>query len=68
MITVGEKSKLSFISYPIHGLETLKPDRVTIPFADGHVRQLPSRAIRELRRCRRYVGRNAPGLGYPRDA
>jgi 5-methyltetrahydropteroyltriglutamate--homocysteine methyltransferase len=41
VITDGEQSKPSFVSYPIHGLETLKPDGVTIPFADGHVRQLP---------------------------
>src|SRR3989442_1432181 len=41
VITDGEQSKPSFVSYPIHGLETLAPDGVTIPFADGHVRQLP---------------------------
>ena len=41
VITDGEQSKPSFATYPIHGLETLAPDGVTIPFADGHVRQLP---------------------------
>ena len=41
VISDGEQSKPSFVSYPIHGLATLKPDGVTIPFADGHVRQLP---------------------------
>jgi 5-methyltetrahydropteroyltriglutamate--homocysteine methyltransferase len=41
VITDGEQSKPSFVSYPIEGLETLQPDGVTIPFADGHVRQLP---------------------------
>jgi 5-methyltetrahydropteroyltriglutamate--homocysteine methyltransferase len=41
VITDGEQSKPSFVSYPIHGLETLLSDGVTIPFADGHVRQLP---------------------------
>ena len=41
VITDGEQSKPSFVTYPIHGLETLVPDGVTIPFADGHVRQLP---------------------------
>jgi 5-methyltetrahydropteroyltriglutamate--homocysteine methyltransferase len=41
VITDGEQTKPSFVSYPIEGLETLKPDGVTIPFADGHVRQLP---------------------------
>jgi prepilin-type processing-associated H-X9-DG protein len=41
VITDGEQSKPSFVTYPIHGLETLVPDGVTITFADGHVRQLP---------------------------
>src|SRR5256885_3979634 len=41
VISDGEQSKPSFVSYPIHGLETLAPDGVTIAFADGHVRQLP---------------------------
>jgi len=41
VITDGEQSKPSFVSYPIDGLETLAPDGVTIAFADGHVRQLP---------------------------
>lgn len=41
VITDGEQSKPSFVSYPIDGLETLRPDGVTIPFADGHVRRLP---------------------------
>src|SRR5438552_11016030 len=41
VITDGEQSKPSFVSYPIHGLESLAPDGVTIAFADGHVRQLP---------------------------
>src|SRR5260370_16857339 len=40
VITDGEQSKPSFVTYPIDGLETLAPDGVTIPFADGHVRQL----------------------------
>lgn len=41
VITDGEQSKPSFATYPIHGLGTLAPDGVTIPFADGHTRQLP---------------------------
>src|SRR5438552_2052514 len=32
VITDGEQSKPSFVSYPIHGLETLAPDGVTIAF------------------------------------
>jgi len=41
VITDGEQTKPSFATYPIHGLETLAPGGVTIPFADGHTRQLP---------------------------
>ncbi len=41
VITDGEQRKPSFATYPIHGLPNLAPDGVTIPFADGHVRQLP---------------------------
>lgn len=41
VITDGEQTKPSFATYPIHGLESLAPDGVAIPFADGHVRRLP---------------------------
>ena len=41
VITDGEQTKPSFATYPIHGLQTLAPDGVVIPFADGHTRQLP---------------------------
>jgi 5-methyltetrahydropteroyltriglutamate--homocysteine methyltransferase len=41
IITDGEQTKSSFVSYPLDGLDNLAPDGVTIPFADGHVRQLP---------------------------
>jgi len=41
VITDGEQTKPSFATYPIDGLETLAPGGVTIPFADGHTRQLP---------------------------
>lgn len=41
VITDGEQTKPSFATYPIHGLKTLAPDGVVIPFADGHSRQLP---------------------------
>ncbi len=42
VITDGEQTKPSFVSYPIHGLKNLSPDGVVIPFADGHNRQLPN--------------------------
>jgi methionine synthase II (cobalamin-independent) len=41
VITDGEQTKPSFATYPLSGLENLAADGVTIPFADGHVRQLP---------------------------
>ena len=41
VITDGEQRKPSFATYPIHGLRNLAPGGVTIPFKDGHTRQLP---------------------------
>lgn len=41
VISDGEQTKPSFATYPIHGLENVAPGGVTIPFADGHTRQLP---------------------------
>jgi 5-methyltetrahydropteroyltriglutamate--homocysteine methyltransferase len=41
VITDGEQTKPSFATYPIHGLANLAADGITIPFADGHTRQLP---------------------------
>ena len=41
VIADGEQRKPSFATYPLHGLESLAPDGVVIPFADGHTRQLP---------------------------
>jgi 5-methyltetrahydropteroyltriglutamate--homocysteine methyltransferase len=42
VITDGEQRKPSFATYPIHGSAALDPGGVTIPFADGHTRQLPT--------------------------
>ncbi|MCX4659579.1 cobalamin-independent methionine synthase II family protein [Streptomyces uncialis] len=63
----GEQSKPSFATYPVAGLATLDPHGVTLPFADGHVRQLPHltegpfryqvRADSYLRDARRHTGR-----------
>ena len=41
VVTDGEQRKPSFATYPIHGLANLSPGGVTIPFKDGHTRQLP---------------------------
>ena len=41
VVTDGEQRKQSFATYPIAGLTNLAPGGVTIPFEDGHTRQLP---------------------------
>jgi len=41
VISDGEQTKPSFVTYPLAGLKNLAPDGVVIPFADGHTRQLP---------------------------
>ncbi len=41
VITDGEQRKPSFATYPVAGLP-LGPGGVTIPFEDGHTRQLPT--------------------------
>ena len=41
IITDGEQTKSSFVTYPLTGLRNLASDGVVIPFADGHTRQLP---------------------------
>jgi 5-methyltetrahydropteroyltriglutamate--homocysteine methyltransferase len=41
VITDGEQTKPSFVTYPLHGLPNIKAGGMKIPFADGHFRQLP---------------------------
>ena len=41
VITDGEQRKPSFATYAVHGSKDLAPGGVTIPFKDGHTRQLP---------------------------
>lgn len=41
VVTDGEQTKPSFATYPVHGLAGLAPDGVSVPFDDGHTRQLP---------------------------
>ena len=41
VISDGEQTKSSFVTYPLEGLTNLAPDGAVIPFADGHSRQLP---------------------------
>ena len=41
VVTDGEQTKPSFATYPVAGSSNLSPEGVKIPFADGHVRQLP---------------------------
>jgi methionine synthase II (cobalamin-independent) len=42
VITGGEQTKPSFVTYSIAGLSNLSPDGAVIPFVDGHIRQLPA--------------------------
>src|SRR6516225_3972783 len=49
VITDGEQTKPSFATYPIHGMQKLSPDGVVIPFADGHIRQLPKITVGPFR-------------------
>lgn len=42
VVSDGEQTKPSFVTYPIAGLPGLVPDGAVIPFADGHTRQLPA--------------------------
>lgn len=67
IITDGEQTKPSFATYPLDGLRNLAPDGVSVPFADGHVRQLPcltrgpfryaAHAASFLKRARQYTKR-----------
>jgi 5-methyltetrahydropteroyltriglutamate--homocysteine methyltransferase len=41
VITDGEQTKPSFITYPLHGLKNIAPGGMKINFEDGHFRQLP---------------------------
>jgi 5-methyltetrahydropteroyltriglutamate--homocysteine methyltransferase len=41
VVTDGEQSKPSFVTYPLQGLTNLEAGGITIPFVDGHTRQLP---------------------------
>ena len=50
VITDGEQTKPSFATYPLAGLTNLASDGVTIPFADGHVREFKN-TNRVLRAC-----------------
>jgi len=41
VISDGEQTKTSFVTYPLDGLPNLASDGISIPFDDGHDRQLP---------------------------
>ncbi len=41
VVSDGEQRKPSFATYPIDGAKNIGPGGVTIPFKDGHTRQLP---------------------------
>ncbi|MEZ5592638.1 MAG: cobalamin-independent methionine synthase II family protein [Gammaproteobacteria bacterium] len=41
VVSDGEQTKTSFVTYPLDGLDNIAPDGIVIPFEDGHTRQLP---------------------------
>ena len=41
VISDGEQTKSSFVTYPLDGVTNLAADGVVIPFEDGHERRLP---------------------------
>jgi len=41
IISDGEQTKTSFVTYPLDNLKNLAAGGISIPFADGHDRQLP---------------------------
>ncbi|MFT3701537.1 MAG: cobalamin-independent methionine synthase II family protein [Agriterribacter sp.] len=41
IISDGEQSKPSFVTYPLHGATNIAPGGMRIDFVDGHFRQLP---------------------------
>src|SRR5262245_58010947 len=41
VISDGEQTKSSFVTYPLDGVTNLAAEGVVIPFADGHTRRLP---------------------------
>jgi 5-methyltetrahydropteroyltriglutamate--homocysteine methyltransferase len=41
IITDGEQTKSSFVTYPLEGLSNIASDGIVLPFEDGHTRQLP---------------------------
>ncbi|MFN8254478.1 MAG: cobalamin-independent methionine synthase II family protein [Bacteroidales bacterium] len=41
VISDGEQSKPSFVTYPMQGFTKFSPNGIVIPFEDGHTRQLP---------------------------
>lgn len=49
VVSDGEQAKPSFATYAIAESPNLVPDGVTIPFADGHSRQLPCLVTRPFR-------------------
>jgi len=67
VLTDGEQTKPSFVTYPLAGLRNLASDGLIIPFADGHTRQLPrltagpfayaAHAVSFLKAARKYTKR-----------
>ncbi|MYS20641.1 5-methyltetrahydropteroyltriglutamate--homocysteine methyltransferase [Streptomyces sp. DvalAA-14] len=64
VVTDGEQTKSSFATYPLEGSEQFAADGISLPFEDGHSRQLPrlvSGPFRYTVRAARYL-RAAQGV------
>jgi 5-methyltetrahydropteroyltriglutamate--homocysteine methyltransferase len=55
IICDGEQTKPSFVTYPLQDLKNIAQGGVTIPFLDGHTRQLPKLTAGPFR-FHRYAG------------
>jgi 5-methyltetrahydropteroyltriglutamate--homocysteine methyltransferase len=69
VVTDGEQRKSSFATYPVAGLSNVAPGGVTIPFEDGHTRQLPlltSGPFRYATKAYEYLDRAGPADGARR--
>ncbi|MBS4728289.1 cobalamin-independent methionine synthase II family protein [Mycobacterium sp. SM1] len=64
VVVDGEQAKPSFATYPLAGLDSLAADGVTIPFADGHTRQLPRLTAGPFRYARHADGYLELALRY----
>jgi 5-methyltetrahydropteroyltriglutamate--homocysteine methyltransferase len=64
VISDGEQRKSSFATYPLEGLDNIAEDGISIPFEDGHCRQLPRLTSGPFRYRNYAVNYLQPALHY----